>query len=735
MSIIYVDEIAPFSDGETRVAIPVGEDGVDTDAIEDAAVTLAKLAPEVLAELGGIGYVSNIAAMRNIALPVVLPLINVLGYTTENDGGGGLFYFDSGSSESEDYGTVFVPTGAPATGRWKRLISGQSILVEWFGVKGDEDGLGGGTDNTTAFERIEAYIEAASEALEVHFGAGKFYKTQYIRWGFTSGALVAELTIRGHGATIWSMTNSGSSWNSGNRGHALGVRSMARVKVYELNVDHITAPTLASSTPKDIYSTAMLIMGEDASSAPVDVHIQNCRVRNSWSYGIVVAFGAHSKVLNTLAHNCLAQGIYVENYADSKGRASVVGCEVQACQDWGIDLYGESLEALDNTVYNCIGGIHAKPDSLFGLAPVATVSRNEVQRTYNQGIYLEGAVADTTDNQSQSKVTHNVVRNAGQKYGGGERNATVGTLGHGIHIYTAGKFYGMSIDQNHIGNPAKAGIYATLNNTAAILSLGFLQAIGNNIFETGEEGIFIGTTGTVVRTRAWAFLVGMNKLASIGYDGISLRNAGEGTIRDNELQGVSANGLGTYYAFKLNETGYVRLLGNVHTSNGGDAGFISTTDIDGLVQLNNLEATFGDTPEWTAGPEEDLINPGGFISSLAWGKTALAQGVTDAPLPFGGSVTLTKWVAPRAGSLLKFYAKLDAVITAETAVLRVQKNGSNWTGVTVTLDSGNQSASVSFDKDDETFAVGDEITVLVTTGASFAPNGTAAILTNLVVEM
>lgn len=64
------------------------------------------------------------------------------GYSTANDGGGGLFVWDANSTATPDNGTVVSVTGV-LTGRWKRLISGL-LPVEAFGVFGDSISVGDG---------------------------------------------------------------------------------------------------------------------------------------------------------------------------------------------------------------------------------------------------------------------------------------------------------------------------------------------------------------------------------------------------------------------------------------------------------------------------------------------------------------------------------------------------------------------------------------------------------------
>jgi hypothetical protein len=62
--------------------------------------------------------------------------VTLRGYYTAGDGGGGRFYWDPNSTESDDGGITIVPTSNPPTGRWKRTDQSE-INVKWFGAVGD----------------------------------------------------------------------------------------------------------------------------------------------------------------------------------------------------------------------------------------------------------------------------------------------------------------------------------------------------------------------------------------------------------------------------------------------------------------------------------------------------------------------------------------------------------------------------------------------------------------------
>lgn len=93
--------------------------------------------------------------------------IELLGYYSEGDGGGGTFFWDAASTETDNGGTVIAPTfaGFSGTGRWKRVYSG-AVDVRWFGAKGD-----GSTDDTAT---IQAACSAVTHTKSVTFPKGLF---------------------------------------------------------------------------------------------------------------------------------------------------------------------------------------------------------------------------------------------------------------------------------------------------------------------------------------------------------------------------------------------------------------------------------------------------------------------------------------------------------------------------------------------------------------------------------
>lgn len=76
--------------------------------------------------------------------------VQVLGYYSPGDGGGGEFYWDSLSTVAADGGSVIATS--LTTGRWKRIFTNFQISVKAFGAKGDNT-----ADDSSAINAAAAY--------------------------------------------------------------------------------------------------------------------------------------------------------------------------------------------------------------------------------------------------------------------------------------------------------------------------------------------------------------------------------------------------------------------------------------------------------------------------------------------------------------------------------------------------------------------------------------------------
>lgn len=86
------------------------------------------------AELEALSSFDNIADLRAISeTPVNGDTYPVLGYYTPGDGGGGQFYWDAASTETDNGGTIIKVTSI-TTGRWLRLESDTINALQWGAV-------------------------------------------------------------------------------------------------------------------------------------------------------------------------------------------------------------------------------------------------------------------------------------------------------------------------------------------------------------------------------------------------------------------------------------------------------------------------------------------------------------------------------------------------------------------------------------------------------------------------
>ena len=118
--------------------------------------------------------VDSIANMKNLNTEIgANATVEVLGYYSKGDGGGGTFYWDSTSVEDDNGGTIIEATGV-ADGRWIRNCSG-SVNVKWFGAVGDySDATQTGTNDSPSVEAAILFIEN-TEKNTLFFPDGYYY--------------------------------------------------------------------------------------------------------------------------------------------------------------------------------------------------------------------------------------------------------------------------------------------------------------------------------------------------------------------------------------------------------------------------------------------------------------------------------------------------------------------------------------------------------------------------------
>lgn len=145
---------------------------------------------------------SSIKALRSIST-TEFNFIYLLGYSKPGDGGGGWFYWDPYSVDSDNGGTV-IKIDKAEKGRYKRIFDEGSLNPKWFGAKGDSM-----SDDTPSLQKcinVASYLGTA-----VYIPPGLYnYTKLYICYdpvynpNFYSGGLGARMIVKGAGkGDVW----------------------------------------------------------------------------------------------------------------------------------------------------------------------------------------------------------------------------------------------------------------------------------------------------------------------------------------------------------------------------------------------------------------------------------------------------------------------------------------------------------------------------------------------------
>jgi|GEM_PF-5815061 len=151
--------------------------------------------------------VSNITDLKNYSTSSLNTgdTIIVSGYYSLGDGGGGNFFWDGASTETDNGGTIIEPTGG-GTGRWIRESNNGVINVRWFGAKGD-----GITDDTNKIQTAINYINALPLGTQFSTNVGGTLKIPRGDYVVTTITLKQGVTLNGDGARSTRLKGTGTS--------------------------------------------------------------------------------------------------------------------------------------------------------------------------------------------------------------------------------------------------------------------------------------------------------------------------------------------------------------------------------------------------------------------------------------------------------------------------------------------------------------------------------------------
>lgn len=271
--------------------------------------------------------------------------VELAGFATAGDGGGGTFVWNSSSAATDDGATVLDPT-TPGNGRLLAIWENDEVNVRRFGAKGDNS-----NDDTA---EIQAAIDAATAGQVVFLPAGDFLISATID-------LPANITFRGTG------------YNS----HLTGTMNAPFVKMS--GVDNVTVESIRISSTANILNTGQYgVFMVNAKGSTV----RGCYIDGMGYDGILPLYGCDDTlIIGNRVLNCQDDGIntggsaavptydtriignYVEgsgssgiHVSDSSHRTTVQGNTVNAPNGNGIDLYKSNDITIAGNTVNAPGG-------------------------------------------------------------------------------------------------------------------------------------------------------------------------------------------------------------------------------------------------------------------------------------------------------------------------------------------------------------------------------------------
>src|SRR3989339_366460 len=328
--------------------------------------------------------VDSIADLKAFDRKGKIECVSVLGYYSVGDGGGGDFYFDVGSADIDNGGTI-IQSSFDATGRWKRVMNEGSVNVKWFGAKGD--GLdSSATLNTSAIQN------AINTKLQVTLSNGT-----YSHNGLTMLSNTQLIGISGNGkSTLKSITS------------APGI-TVAGYQVIIENIRLVGDGTGSSGAGASI-TTSGIMLGT-ANTYAQSITIRNCIISGFARHGIETTDGVWLvNIDNCYINDNLLDAINIDS---SRGAGGVVSNQKNAI--WitktsctgngrhGIFVTGLNIVIRDSSLEGNKGAgvsidyadLHA-PDGLIYTLGI-TIAGNYIENNGKGAIYIRSRVVSASN--------------------------------------------------------------------------------------------------------------------------------------------------------------------------------------------------------------------------------------------------------------------------------------------------------------------------------------------------
>jgi hypothetical protein len=326
----------------------------------------------------GYGTTPTIAALKAL-VGGSYQAVNVLGYYSAGDGGGGIFYWDGTSAATADNGTIIAPN--TGTGRWLRFLPEvKKYTPKWFGARGD------GTDDKT-------FVQNAIDTIYALGGGTLWFDTTYTVGGAKHSNTYSIIDLKSGvnfagpgGLKLANNTNVANSVFTGSvSGTTLTVTAVSSgsivanqflfgstfpaitvvqvvsqlggtpngIGTYQLSASFTAASTTIKGINRMVelagaYNTTSNVINDTTYSIVWDYNGQNnCASGTIWSFNAMVSIQTgsnvkfhQSKFINNAGSNDLVLGTYQTTL--TLARVSVTDCDFDfagdqlnaACQDF-----------------------------------------------------------------------------------------------------------------------------------------------------------------------------------------------------------------------------------------------------------------------------------------------------------------------------------------------------------------------------------------------------------------
>lgn len=582
-------------------AVTVSQDSAHTGTFNTAGVTSYVISQPVTFT-GGTTFnplpiqasLTTIALLRSYAVTSAIvngAAIQVTGYYAQNDGGGGVYVWNSTSTASDDGGTVIQATGV-ATGRWLLQITNGQLSVAQFGTKGD-----GVTDDAPAIKNAITAATATGGPSVLFFPAGTYLLGSQLPLAsnlWYKGAGIGATTLELNAANASVLSN----W-TGSAGPAL-----TAVKVSDMTIDGNYGAVADGAN--DNYEIGIYMINVSNSE------VYNVQVQNTWYSGIEVYTGKYNVIrdcffshcgdkttlvggyyyglgLDEQSDNCIAQGnafincgsgINVFSFTGTESYIKLLGNRITSPLSFGISVADKVNSILidGNSVYSSAQyGIALRYNA--AADPGSPTITNNVVDTPNTGNTTDSG-AIYVDASGRAIIEGNTISNA---------NGTGSAVTRGIFVSANG-----TTSQNLIVNNTLSG---TFLNAWAIQFTGNASIVTHNTIngQTTGSGINVisGTTGAIVTQNTFVncatSLTDSGTSTTLDYvvpnnQALSWRDSG-GTARRNVL----SSGSNLFFG-DIDNVGFDTYLpaGNGHAVhfrvNGSDVAYVNGS---GLNIINN----------------------------------------------------------------------------------------------------------------------------------------------------